>query len=132
MKTPIKVLLVDDEKRFVDALCELIKLRRLESNVAYDGEQAIEIVSNQVPDVMVLDLNMPNLDGMEVLRVVKERYPEVEIIVLTGFASKYSRLDVMLMGAFEFVEKPVDPDLLIETIHQAYKQKIRKQHEAIP
>ena len=126
MTVPIKVLLVDDEKEFVDALCERIKLRSFESNVAYDGEQAIEIVSNQVPDIIVLDLNMPNLDGMEVIRVVKGKYPDVEIIVLTGYASIYSRIDVMLMGAFDFLEKPVDMNLLIETIHQAYKKKIKK------
>ena len=126
MTVPIKVLLVDDEKEFVDALCERIKLRSFESNVAYDGKHAIEIVSNQVPDVMVLDLNMPNLDGMEVIRVVKGKYPDVEIIVLTGFASKYSRIDVMLMGAFDFLEKPVDMNLLIETINQAYQKKIKK------
>jgi len=123
---PIKVLLVDDEKDFVETLYGRIKKRKLEADVAFNGEQALELVAHQVPDVMVLDLNMPNLDGMEVLRSVKETYPEVEIIILTGYGSKYSKIDALLLGAFEFMEKPVNIDELIQTIQKAHEHKIQK------
>ncbi len=123
---PIKVLLVDDEKEFVETLSERIRMRRVEAGVAFNGEQALEVVVNQVPDVMVLDLKMPNLDGMEVLRRVKQTYPEVEIIILTGYGSKYNKTDALLLGAFQFMEKPVDIDRLIKTIQNAYMHKIHK------
>ncbi len=127
---PIKVLLVDDEKDFVETLYGRIKKRDLEPDVAFDGEQALELVAHQVPDVMVLDLNMPNLDGMEVLRSVKETYPEVEVIILTGYGSKYSKIDALLLGAFDFLEKPVNIDELLQIIHKAYEHKIQKRRVA--
>ncbi len=127
---PIKVLLVDDEKDFVETLYGRIKKRKLEADVAFDGEQALEMVANQVPDVMVLDLNMPNLDGMEVLRSVKETYPGIEIIILTAYGAEYSKIDALLLGAFEFMEKPVNVDELIQVIHKAYEHKVQKRRLA--
>ncbi len=79
---------------------------------------------NQVPDVMILDLNMPNIDGMQVLKHVKETNPEVQVIILTGHGSKYKIFEVLCMGAFDFIEKPVEIDRLIQIIRRAYKQKI--------
>ncbi len=123
---PIKVLLVDDEKDFVGTLSARIKKRRFEAEIAFNGGQALELVNNQVPDVMVLDLKMPNLDGMQVLRRVKQTYPEVEIIILTGYGSEFNKTDALLLGAFEFMEKPVNIERLIQIIQNAYKHKIQK------
>ena len=75
---PIKVLLVDDEEDFVTTLSDRIREHRFESDTALNGEQAIELVANQVPDVMVLDLKMPRLDGLEVLRQVKKKHPDIK------------------------------------------------------
>jgi len=123
----IKILLVDDEKEFVNALSDRIRMRGLESDIAHNGEQALELVVNQVPDVMILDLKMPKIDGMQVLKHVKETNPEVQIIILTGHAGHGSQckiFEALYMGAFDFIEKPVDIDRLIQIIRRAYKQKI--------
>ncbi|MBU0988456.1 MAG: response regulator [Proteobacteria bacterium] len=117
----IKILLIDDEEDFVKMLSERLRTRNLESDIALNGEQALELVVNQVPDVMILDLKMPGLDGMEVLRHVKTTYPDVEIIILTGHYSLEDRIEALVLGAYEFLEKPVDIDHLINTIKQAYK-----------
>ena len=85
---PSKVLLVDDEKEFVESLSERLELRNLKPDIAYDGEQAIETVKKEKPDVMVLDLRMPGIDGLEVLRQVKKKHPDIEVVVLTGHGSE--------------------------------------------
>lgn len=83
-----KVLLVDDEEEFVKALSERLQMRGLGSDLAFDGEQALQIVKDQEPDVMVLDLKMPGIDGMEVLRRVRKAYPQVQVIILTGHGTE--------------------------------------------
>jgi len=120
----IKVLLVDDEEDFVKSLAERIKMRKLGSEVALNGEEALQIVSDQIPDVMVLDLKMPGIDGMEVLRRVKKAYPSVEVIILTGHGSEKDEKDARRLGAFDYLQKPVDIDHLVQFIKRAYKKKI--------
>jgi DNA-binding NtrC family response regulator len=122
----IKILLVDDEKEFVKALSERIRLRDLGSDIALDGEQALKIVDNQVPDVMVLDLKMPGIDGMEVLRRVKKAYPSVQVIILTGHGTDKDEKEARRLGAFEYLQKPADIDKLVKTIRKAYKSKIER------
>ena len=122
---PIKVLLVDDEEDFVTTLSDRIREHRFESDTALNGEQAIELVANQVPDVMVLDLKMPRLDGLEVLRQVKKKHPDIQVIILTGHGSFQDRLAAMSLGVFAFLEKPLDFDKLVRTIKAAYRAKHR-------
>ncbi|PIU50534.1 MAG: response regulator [Desulfobacterales bacterium CG07_land_8_20_14_0_80_52_14] len=120
----IKVLLVDDEEEFVTSLSERIKMRELGSEVALNGEKALQIVKDQVPDVMILDLKMPGIDGMEVLRRVKKAYPEVEVIILTGHGSEKDEEEARRLGAFDYLQKPVDIDNLVQRIKHAYKNRI--------
>jgi DNA-binding NtrC family response regulator len=120
----IKILLVDDEEEFVTSLAERIKMRKLGSDIALNGEEALQIVSDQVPDVMVLDLKMPGIDGMEVLRRVKKAYPDVQVIILTGHGSEKDEKDARRLGAFDYLQKPVDIDKLVQYIKRAYKNKI--------
>ena len=122
---PIKVLLVDDEKDFVTTLSDRIREYRFEADTAMSGEQAIELVTNQAPDVMVLDLKMPRLDGLEVLRQVKKKHPDIQIIILTGHGSFQDRLTAMSLGVFAFLEKPLDFDDLVRSIKAAYREKHR-------
>ena len=82
-KEDIKILLVDDEKQFVDTLSERLGMRGFEARVAYDGPEALKAVE-QPTDVIVLDLRMPGMDGFEVLRNVKKSNPQVQVIILTG------------------------------------------------
>jgi len=117
----IKVLLVDDEEDFVKSLSERIKMRELNSDVALDGEEALRLVDEEVPDVMVLDLKMPGIDGMEVLRRVKKAYPQVQVIMLTGHGSEKDEKEARRLGAFEYLEKPTSIDTLIKHIKRAFK-----------
>ena len=115
----IKLLLVDDEKDFVSTLAERLDLRNLSSEVALGGQEAIEAVDDGVPDVMVLDLKMPGIDGMEVLRRVKKTYPAVQVIILTGHGDQRQEREARSLGAFDYLSKPVEIDFLIERIRAA-------------
>ena len=122
---PKKILLVDDEKEFVQTLSERLQVRNLESAIAYDGEQALSIVQNDAPEVMVLDLKMPGLDGLEVLRQVKKKHPDTEVIILTGHGSVIEENIAMELGAYAYLKKPADIDILAATMKEAY-QKVHK------
>lgn len=122
---PQKVLLVDDEKEFVHTLSERLQTRHLESAVVYDGEEALSFIEGDQPEVMVLDLKMPGIDGIEVLRRVKKDHPETEVIILTGHGSEREEKLAAELGAFAYLQKPVDIDKLSATMKAAYK-KIRQ------
>ncbi len=125
-ETPSKVLLVDDEREFVQTLSERLMMREMSSAVAYDGESALSIVDEDEPEVMILDLKMPGIDGIEVLKKVKATKPEIEVIILTGHGSEADKKVCMDLGAFAYLQKPVDIDLLSKTLKLA-NDKIKKQ-----
>lgn len=118
-EAPSKVLLVDDEREFVQTLSERLMMRDMGSAVAYDGESALNIVNEDDPEVMILDLKMPGIDGIEVLRRVKQTRPKIEVIILTGHGSEADRKICMELGAFAYLQKPVDIDTLSETLRAA-------------
>jgi CheY-like chemotaxis protein len=118
-QAPSRVLLVDDEREFVQTLSERLLLRDMGSAVAYDGESALEMLREDEPDVMILDLKMPGIDGMEVLKRVKATQPEIEVIILTGHGNETDRETCMNLGAFAYLQKPVDIDILSETMKKA-------------
>lgn len=117
---PSRVLLVDDEREFVKTLSERLLLRDLGSAVVYDGESALDVVKDDEPEVMILDLKMPGIDGIEVLRRVKADRPGIEVIILTGHGSDDDRKTCMDLGAFAYLNKPVDIDVLSKTLKDAY------------
>jgi DNA-binding response OmpR family regulator len=125
MKT-VKLLLVDDETEFVETLRARLALRDLEARVARDGQEALSAVETEEPDVIVLDLKMPGIDGIEVLRRVKEAYPNVEVIILTGHGSKRDEEVARSLGAFDYLQKPVDLDKLVPRITGAFKRRMKK------
>ena len=116
---PGKVLLVDDEREFVETLSERLLMRDMGSAVVYDGESARERIEADEPEVMILDLKMPGIDGIEVLRRVKQTNPAIEVIILTGHGSEADREKCMGLGAFAYLQKPVDIDKLSETLKAA-------------
>ena len=118
-QAPSKVLLVDDEREFVQTLSERLLLRDLGSAIAYDGESALEMLSEDEPEVMILDLKMPGIDGIEVLRRVKSTQPDIEVIILTGHGNETDKETCMQLGAFAYLNKPVDIDVLSETMKKA-------------
>lgn len=119
---PKKILLVDDEKEFVHTLSERLETRNFTSSIVYDGEQALESVKEDEPEVMVLDLKMPGIDGLEVLRRVKQEHPLVEVIILTGHGSEREKALAEELGAYAYLHKPVDINILTKTMKEAYQK----------
>jgi DNA-binding NtrC family response regulator len=118
------VLLVDDEKEFVTTLAERLQMRGLEPQVAFSGEQALEILENSIPDIIVLDLKMPGIDGLEVLRRVKKCHPQIQVIILTGHGSERDEAAARRWGAFDHLQKPVDINDLVRIMERAFRQKM--------
>ena len=118
----IRLLLVDDEEEFVKTLSERIRIRGFDADFVLSGETAMAMLTDSVPDVMVLDLKMPGMEGLEVLRQVKKRYPELPVLILTGHGSERDEAEARRVGAFDYLQKPVDIDTLIERIRYAYQQ----------
>ena len=117
-----RVLLVDDEREFVLTLAERMQLRGFDPEVAFSGEQALEKLARNIPDVMVLDLKMPGIDGLEVLRRVKKSHPRVQVIILTGHGSERDEAAARRLGAFDHLQKPVDLNDLLLTMEQACEE----------
>jgi two-component system, OmpR family, response regulator CpxR len=122
---PSKVLLVDDEREFAQTLSERLLMRDMGSAVAYDGESALAMISEDEPEVMILDLKMPGIDGIEVLKRVKQTRAEIEVIILTGHGSEQDRQTCLDLGAFAYLQKPVDIELLTDTLKKA-NEKMRQ------
>ena len=120
-KENIKVLLVDDEEEFVRTLSERIQLRDIGSKVVLDGEKAVESLEEEIPDVMVLDLKMPGMNGIEVLKKVKEAYPQVKVVMLTGHGSEKDEEEARKLGAFDYLQKPSWLERIIDSIKKAYR-----------
>jgi CheY-like chemotaxis protein len=128
-KMPSKILLVDDEREYVQTLSERLILREMGSAVAYDGESALKLIQKDDPEVIIVDLKMPGIDGFDVLRQVKASRPDIEVIILTGHGNDADGRRCMEMGAFAYLQKPLDINELSETIKTA-NQKIRKQNRS--
>ena len=120
----MKVLLVDDEEDFRTTLANRLRKRKLEVSEAEGGPEALASMNKQVFDVVVLDVRMPGMDGIEVLKRVKESHPLVEVIMLTGHASVESGIEGMRLGAFDYLMKPCDINDLIVKIQDAYQRKL--------
>lgn len=119
----IKLLLVDDEEEFLKALSERMRMREVGPEMAFSGEEALDRCREEAPDVMVLDLRMPGIDGVEVLRRTRRDYPQTQIIILTGHGTDKDEQEVLGLGAFAYLQKPVDIDRLLAHIHGAYRKK---------
>ena len=117
------VLLVDDEIDFVSSLAERLKLRKIDADIAVSGEDAFKAISKKRPDVVILDLKMPGLDGLEVLSHIKIMDASIQVILLTGHGSTREGIDGMKLGAFDFLMKPIDIDELIAIVNKASESK---------
>ena len=125
---PSKVLLVDDEKEFIDTLAERLDTRGIRSKVVYSGEEALPVIKEDPPEVVLLDLKMPGMDGMEVLRKIKHEHPMTEVIIYTGHGGDVEKELSRELGVFAYLQKPVDIGVLIDTMKAAY-QKMKRVSE---
>lgn len=128
----INVLYVDDEEDFVRTLAERMDMRDMGGDVALSGQEALEMLEEERPDVMVLDLRMPGLDGLEVLRRVKKAYPEIEVIILTGHGSERDEEEARRLGAFDYLHKPVELEELMEVVRRAGRQREEESDASAP
>ncbi len=119
----VRVLLVDDEVEFVDTLAKRMKKRKLTTSSVNSGEDALEFLGQNPTDVVILDVKMPGIDGIQTLREIKQEYPLVEVIMLTGHANVEVAIQGMEIGAFDYLMKPMAIDDLVYKIQDAYKKK---------
>lgn len=122
-----KLLLVDDEYEFVKALAERLEIRGFQTRFALNGENALGMIREEAPDVVILDLNMPGMDGIEVLRRIKRDSPQVQVIILTAHGSRKDRGLGLQLGAFELLQKPVQIEDLVRTMKEAYEGRSCRQ-----
>ena len=120
----LNVLFVDDEVDFLDTVLKRMKKRDVNVAGVESGEKALELLEKEPVDVLVLDVRMPGMDGIQALREIKKNYPLVEVIMLTGHASMEVAIEGMELGAFDYLMKPVDIDELLYKIQDAYKKKL--------
>ena len=116
---PARTLLVDDERDYVFALSNRLRVREIVSDIAYDGFEALQSIHSGAPDVIVLDLRMPGIDGVEVLRRVRRDYPQIQVIVVTGHGNAEDERVCRELGAFDYLQKPVDIKVLSGLIRKA-------------
>lgn len=129
MTEDYKILIVDDEEDFRETLVNRLKKRNLKAFGADSGPQALKLMETMVFDVVVLDVKMPGMDGIETLKEMKQKSSLTEVILLTGHASLESGIEGMELGAFDYLMKPVNLDELIEKIRQAYERKLVQEQE---
>jgi len=119
---PLRVLIVDDEEEFVNPLVERLNLRGFEARGVTTGEEALRLIDGNQFDVVLLDVKMPGLGGLDVIRSIREKYPRLQVILLTGHTSVQDERTGQELGCFEYLIKPVNIDQLVEIFHRACGQ----------
>jgi DNA-binding NtrC family response regulator len=119
-----KVLLVDDEKDFLETLADRMRNRGMTVDTSASAIDALKRIETESYDAIILDLMMPGMDGLEALKLVKERRPELQVILLTGFGTLEKGIEAMKLGATDFVEKPADLETLTQKIKNAHAKKM--------
>jgi DNA-binding NtrC family response regulator len=119
-----KVLLVDDEQDFLETLADRMRNRGMAVDTSTSAIDALKRIDTTSYDAIILDLMMPGMDGLEALKLVKERRPELQVILLTGFGTLEKGIEAMKLGATDFVEKPADLETLTQKIKNAHAKKM--------
>lgn len=122
----INLLMADDEEEFLSALATRLETRGLDVTTATDGPAAIKAAKKGGFDVALLDLRMPGMDGIELLKILKENHKFLEVIILTGYGKIDSYKEATKLGAFNYLEKPFDIDKLLEELKDAYSARLKK------
>jgi DNA-binding NtrC family response regulator len=125
----LRVLFVDDEADFRETIVKRMQKRRIDALGFGSGEEALQWLASGSADVVVLDVRMQGMDGIQTLRAIKQSQPLVEVIMLTGHASLEIAREGMQLGAFDYLMKPVDLDELLYKIEDAHKKASIQQHK---
>jgi len=122
-----KILLVDDEERFRTTLGKMLRAQGLEVTALGSGREALEKLRQKAYDVMVLDVRMPDMDGIATLTEIKKIAPQIEVIILTGHASMDAAMEIMRLGGYDYLLKPCPVEDLLAKIESAYERKITRE-----
>ena len=127
-----KILLIDDEASFLEVLAKRLETRNLTIQTALSGEAGLKILGkDHALDVVILDVKMPGLDGIETLQLIKKNFPLVEVVMLTGHATVETAIEGMKLGAFDYLMKPCDIDLLVQKVQEAKEKKIKHEEKIV-
>ncbi len=118
----VKILLIDDEEEFAATLAQRLEYRGYKAKTAPDGQTGIDILENEMFDMVILDLKMPGLNGIDTLKQIKRNSPDIPVILLTGHGSTKSGMEGMRLGAFDYLMKPLDINDLISKISLALEK----------
>ena len=119
-----KVLLVDDEPEFTEVLSQRMQSRGVNVDTAASGPEALEMAGSHSYDAIILDLSMPEMDGIETLTRLLEENPDLQVVLLTGYATVQKGIEAIKLGAMDFLEKPAEIQKLMEKIQQAKARKM--------
>ncbi|NOY65197.1 MAG: sigma-54-dependent Fis family transcriptional regulator [Nitrospirae bacterium] len=118
-----RVLVIDDEA-IVRVSCErVLRPEGFEVVVTSRGDEAIELLEKEPYDVVLTDLKMPDMDGLEVLKIIKERWPDIQVIIITGYGTISTAVQAIKMGAYEYIEKPFTPQDILQVVEKVIKEK---------
>ena len=123
LERPVRVLLIDDEEAYVDVLQKRMTRRNIDITTALSGSEAIQTLRKRDFDVALLDLKMEDMDGIEVLKIMKKLAPEIKVIMVTGHGSEQAARDGITLGAFDYLTKPCDLNELLAKIHEAHESR---------
>lgn len=130
MSDNIKLLIVDDEIKFLNSIARRLELRGFDVIKASSGREAIEAAEVGGFDLALLDLKMPEMDGKEVLDILKRDHKYLEVIILTGHGSVDSAVECTKLGAFSYLPKPYELEMLLDVLQQAYEARLKKKFES--
>ena len=119
-----KILIVDDEQDYRDILTERMEARDFDVDKAENGLEALEKLSGSTYDAIVLDMMMPGMDGLATLKKIREKYPDMQVILLTGHATVQKGVDAIKLGALDFIEKPAEIEILTAKIREAKENRL--------
>jgi len=128
---PARILLIDDEQGFVETMSKRLEMRGYPVSTAFNGQDGVDSLSKTTADVVILDVKMPGMDGIETLGVIKQAHPLVEVIMLTGHATVENAIEGMKRGAFDYMMKPCDMDELLAKVDEAYDKKTTQEDKIL-
>jgi DNA-binding NtrC family response regulator len=125
----IKLLMVDDEIGFLNSLAKRLAKRDFDITTATEGKNAVRIAKKEMFDLAIVDMKMPGMDGLELLKILKKRHKYLEVIILTGYGGVDSAVEAMKLGAYSYLEKPIEFDYLLKVLGDAYSARLKRKFE---